>query len=157
MNATLSLKKKQPTGVVRTAYNHLHRLAGTQFEIKTKPPRQAQEWSYSSRQESINKVFSSSGIRFNKKTHINCGSSARMAGIVCANDDQIRRQGSWNNTTMNGAYLTRLPREMMRSKAVFPTYDRIFYLAPTVLDTPTILYKELFPAIDEWHDRLAAK
>ncbi|SAM01989.1 hypothetical protein [Absidia glauca] len=41
--------------------------AGTQFEIKIKPPRQAQEWSYSSHRESIGKALSSPGIRYNKK------------------------------------------------------------------------------------------
>jgi hypothetical protein len=76
-------------------------IAGTQFEIKIKPPRQAQEWSYSSHRESIGKALSSPGIKSNKKTNINCGSSARMAGNVCANVDQIRRQGRWNNTTIN--------------------------------------------------------
>jgi hypothetical protein len=57
-------------------------LVRTFLEIKKKPLRQAQEWSYSS-----------AGIRSNKKTHINCGSSARMADIVGTNDDPIRRQG----------------------------------------------------------------
>ncbi|SAL96447.1 hypothetical protein, partial, partial [Absidia glauca] len=69
------------------------------------------EWSYFSHRESIGKALSSSGIRSNKKTHIDCGSSARMAGSMCANVDQIRRQGRWNNTTINGAYLTNLSRE----------------------------------------------
>ncbi|SAM08934.1 hypothetical protein [Absidia glauca] len=68
--------------------------------MKIKPRCQAQEWSYSS--ESIGNALSSPGIRPNKKTHINCSSSARMAGNVCANVDQIRRQGRWNNTTMEG-------------------------------------------------------
>ncbi|SAM01372.1 hypothetical protein [Absidia glauca] len=86
-----------------------------------KPPRQAKEWSYSSHRESIGKATSSPGIRPNKKTHINCGSSARMAGNVCANVDQIRRQGRWNNTTINGAYLTNLSRELVRSMSGFPT------------------------------------
>ncbi|SAL97461.1 hypothetical protein [Absidia glauca] len=49
--------------------------------MKIKPPRQAQEWSYSSHQESIGKALSSPGTSSNKKTHINCGSSARMAGL----------------------------------------------------------------------------
>ncbi|SAM09504.1 hypothetical protein [Absidia glauca] len=78
--------------------------------MKIKPPRQAQEWSYSSHRESIGKALSYLGIRSNKKTHIKCGSSARMTGNVCANVDQIRRQGRWNNTTINGAYLTNLTR-----------------------------------------------
>ncbi|SAM08274.1 hypothetical protein [Absidia glauca] len=70
--------------------------------MKIKPPRQAQEWSYSSHRESVVKALSSPGIRANKKTYINCGSSARMVGNVCANVDQIRRQGRWSNTTMEG-------------------------------------------------------
>ncbi|SAL97181.1 hypothetical protein [Absidia glauca] len=80
----------------------------------------------SSHQESIGKALSSPGIRFNKKTHINCYSSAHMAGIVCA-------------------------------KAGFPTNDRSFHLAHAALDPPTSLCKKLFPVIDKWHDRLAAK
>ncbi|SAM07126.1 hypothetical protein [Absidia glauca] len=70
--------------------------------MKIKPLRQAQERSYSSHRESIGMALSSPGIRSNKKTHINCGSSARMTGNVCANVDQVRRQGRWNNTTMEG-------------------------------------------------------
>ncbi|SAM01113.1 hypothetical protein [Absidia glauca] len=89
--------------------------------MKIKPPRQTQEWSYSSHREPIGKALSSPGIRSNKNTHINCGSSARMAGSVCANVDQIRRQGRWNNTAINGAYLTNLSRELVRSMADFPT------------------------------------
>ncbi|SAL98652.1 hypothetical protein [Absidia glauca] len=117
--------------------------------MKIKPPRQAQEWSYSSNRELIGKALSSPGIRANKKTHINCGSSARMAGNMCANVDQIRRQGRWNNTTINGAYLTNLPRELVRSMAGFPLYGRFFYLARAALNPPTSLSKKLFPAISE--------
>ncbi|SAM09225.1 hypothetical protein [Absidia glauca] len=66
-----------------------------------------------SHRESIGKALSSPGIRSNKNTHINCGSSARMAGNVCANVDQIRRQERWNSTTINGACLTNFPRELV--------------------------------------------
>ncbi|SAM04221.1 hypothetical protein [Absidia glauca] len=124
-------------------------IAGTQFEMKIKPPRQAQEWSYSSHRESIGKSLSSSGIRSNKNTHINCSSSARMAGNVCANMDQIRRQGRWNNTTINSARLTNLPRGLVRSMADFPTYGRFIYLARAALNPPTSLWKKLFPVIGE--------
>jgi hypothetical protein len=41
-----------------------------------------------------------------------------MADIVCANEDQIRRR--WSNTAMNGAYLTSLPKEMLRSMGMLP-------------------------------------
>ncbi|SAL95150.1 hypothetical protein [Absidia glauca] len=107
------------------------------------------EWSYSSHRESIGKTLSSPGIWPNKKTHINCGLSDRMAGNVSANVDQTRRQGRWNNVAINGAYLTNLPRELVRSMAGFPTYDRFFYLAHAALNPPTSLSKKLFPAIDE--------
>ncbi|SAM02703.1 hypothetical protein [Absidia glauca] len=102
-----------------------------------------------SHRESIGKVLPSPGIRSNKKTHIHCGSSARMAGNVCANMDQIRRQGRWNNTTINGAYLTSLPRKLVRSMAGFPTYGRFFCLARVALHPHTSLCKRLFPAIGE--------
>ncbi|SAM07301.1 hypothetical protein [Absidia glauca] len=104
-------------------------MPGTQFKMKIKPPRQAQGWSYSSHRESIGKALSSPDIRANKKTHINCGPLIRMAGNVCANVDQIRHPGQWNNATINGAYLTNLPRELVQSMAGFPTYGRFFYLA----------------------------
>ncbi|SAM01039.1 hypothetical protein [Absidia glauca] len=111
--------------------------------------RQAQEWSYSSHRESIGKALSFPDIRSNKKTRINCGSSACMAGNVRANVDQIQRQGRWNNTTINGAYLTNLPRELAGSMAGFPTYGRFFYLARAALNPPTSLCKKLFLAIGE--------
>ncbi|SAL97365.1 hypothetical protein [Absidia glauca] len=55
----------------------------------------------------------------------------------------MRRQGRWNNTTINGAYLTNLPRELVQSMAGFPTYGRFFYLARVALSPPTSLCKKL--------------
>jgi hypothetical protein len=52
---------------------------------------------------------------------------------------------------------TSLPRDMMQSMAGFHISDWSFYLARAALDPPTSLCKKLFRAIDEWHDRLAAK
>ncbi|SAM07479.1 hypothetical protein [Absidia glauca] len=113
--------------------------------MKIQPPRQAQEWSYFSHRESIDMALSSPGIRSNRKTHINRGSSVRMTGNV----DQMRRHGRWNIITINGAYLTNLPRELVRSMAGFPTYGRFFYIARATLNPPTSLCKKLFPAIGE--------
>ncbi|SAM01700.1 hypothetical protein [Absidia glauca] len=111
--------------------------------------KKAQEWSYSSHRESIGKALSSPGIRPNKKAHINCGSSVRMTGNMCANVDHIRRQGRWNNTTINGAYLTNLSRKLVQSMVGFPTYGRFFYLARAALNPPTSLCKKFFPSIGE--------
>ncbi|SAM05586.1 hypothetical protein [Absidia glauca] len=78
-----------------------------------------------------------SGIRYNKKAHTSCGSSARMAGNMCANVDQIRRQGRWNKITINGAYLTNLPRKLVRSKAGFPTlFDSFSLHVPLLTHLP---------------------
>ncbi|SAM04982.1 hypothetical protein [Absidia glauca] len=46
---------------------------------------------------------------------------------------------------------------MMQSTAGLSASGRSFYLARAALDPPTSLCKKLFPVIDEWHDRLAAK
>ncbi|SAL95371.1 hypothetical protein, partial, partial [Absidia glauca] len=137
-------KVKSSLNIIDTVENRtLYARDSIRNEDKT--ARQAQEWPYSS-----------PGIRSNKKTHINCGSSARMGGNVCANVDQIRRQGRWKNTTMEG--ISHQPsRELVQSMAGFPTYGRFFYLARAALDPPTSLCKKLFPAIGECHDRLAAK
>ncbi|SAM09828.1 hypothetical protein [Absidia glauca] len=116
------------------------------------------EWSYFSHKNSIHKAlsFAGAGIKSTKKSHINRGSSARMADILGVNEDQIRRQGRWNNSTMNGAYLTTLPSKMMRMMAGFSTNARSFYLARAALDPPAALCKKVFPKADEWYDRLAA-
>jgi histidinol-phosphate/aromatic aminotransferase/cobyric acid decarboxylase-like protein len=58
---------------------------------------------------------------------------------------------------MNGAYLTSIARDMMRSMASFPTNGLSVYLARAALGPATSLCKKLFTAIGEWHDRLAAK
>jgi hypothetical protein len=60
-------------------------------------------------------------------------------------------------TAMNDTHLYNLPREIMQSMAGFPTNGRFFHLATAALGPPTSLCKKLFPAIDEWHDRLAGK
>jgi hypothetical protein len=50
---------------------------------------------------------------------------------------------------MSGAYLTNLPRELVRSMAGFPHIWSIFYLARAALNPSTSLYNKLFPAIGE--------
>ncbi|SAM01858.1 hypothetical protein [Absidia glauca] len=78
-----------------------------------------------------------------------------MAGDVCANVDQIRRQGRWNNTSINGAYLTNLPRKLVRSMAGLPPWVRFFYLARAALNPPYQPLQEVVPG--DRRDQLAAK
>ncbi|SAM02838.1 hypothetical protein [Absidia glauca] len=130
--------------------NHRDRtnLSGTQFEKKIKPPRQAQEWSYSSHRESIGKAFSSPRIKSNKG-HISIAAHHLVWRVTCVRT-WIKYDATADGTTQRWrAYLTNLPREMMRSMAGFPINGRSFYLARAVLNPPTSLCKKLFPAIGE--------
>jgi hypothetical protein len=73
-----------------------------------------------------------------------------MEDIKGVNEDQMRPQSRRNNTTMDGADLTSLQREIMQSMEGFPINGRSFYPARAALDPPTILCKALLlPAIDE--------
>ncbi|SAL94857.1 hypothetical protein [Absidia glauca] len=125
--------------------------------MKIKPPRQAQEWSYSSHRESIGKAFSSPGIRYNKTAHINCGSSARMA-VTCMRT-WIKYDAEADGTTQRWrALLTQPSKRNDEINGRLPHQSSVFfYLARAALKPPTSLCKKLFPAIGEWHDRLAAK
>jgi hypothetical protein len=60
--------------------------------------------------------------------HAARGASARMADLNAVAESDIRRQGRWNNSAMNGAYLTTLPRGIVRSMAGFLTAEGHFYL-----------------------------
>lgn len=79
-----------------------------------------------------------------------------MADLSGASESDIRRQGRWNNTTMNGAYLTSLPRGVMRAMAGFPTSEGHFYLSRAQLMPSQNLLKKVFPDVDYWYDRIAS-
>ncbi|KAG1527255.1 hypothetical protein G6F52_001703 [Rhizopus delemar] len=57
---------------------------------------------------------------------------------------------------MNGAYVTGLPREAMRSLAGFGKVKRNFYLPRANLDPCVELQKMVFPLVHEWLDKLDA-
>ncbi|SAL94964.1 hypothetical protein [Absidia glauca] len=124
--------------------------------MKIKPPRQAQEWSYSSHRESIGKALTSLGFRSNKE-HISIVAHQLVWRVTCVRT-RIKYDARADGRTQRWrAYLTSLPRKIMRSMAGFITNGRSFYLARAVFNPPTSLCEKLFPAIDERHDRLAAK
>ncbi|KAG2208658.1 hypothetical protein INT47_007756 [Mucor saturninus] len=69
-------------------------------------------WKYSSFYNEFQKaIVAVDGIKTTKVTHIGRGSGARMADLAGVRQEIIRRQGPWNNSSMNGAYLTGLPRD----------------------------------------------
>jgi len=125
--------------------------------FKTSDTDPTKTWSYTGHRDAINKGLVGAHIFTKKKTHINRGSSARMADLAGVNEDQIRRLGRWNNTTMNGAYLTGLPREVMRVMAGFTVQQGQFYLSRSAIDPPEELCRTIFPELDAWNDRLMAK
>ncbi|KAG2193589.1 hypothetical protein INT47_007392 [Mucor saturninus] len=103
-------------------------------------------------------TFTSSGEWFGVKVLKTCnnpttewkGSGARMADLAGIGQDQIRRQGRWNNNSMNGAYLTGVPRETMRTSAGFPLAQGHFYLPRAILEPPVELQQKVFPWTDQW-------
>ena len=80
-----------------------------------------------------------------------------MAELAGVNEDQIRRQGRWHKTSMNGAYLRTLPREMMRTMAGFPNQPGQFYSSHAAVDPPVEVSRKNFPPVDFWNDRMMAK
>lgn len=114
------------------------------------------ELAYTTHLEAINKAFSACGIISSKKTHAARGSSARMADMNGADETDIRRQGRWNNSTMNGAYLTNLPRGVMRTMAGFPSGEGHFYLPRAQIQPPENLVRKVFPEVDYWYERISS-
>lgn len=114
------------------------------------------EMAYTTHLEPISKAFKKCNIISSKKTHAARGSSARMADLNGAAESDIRRQGHWNNTSMNGAYLTSLPRGVMRTMAGFPSTEGHFYLSRAQILPSESLQRKVFPSVDHWYDRLAA-
>ncbi|KAG2192821.1 hypothetical protein INT47_005861 [Mucor saturninus] len=132
-------------------------------------------WAYASHRDAVTRGLEGGQIFSKRKTHINRGSAARMTDLAGVNEDQIRRLGRWNNTTLNRTYLTGLPREVMRVMAGFTVQQGSlktflsfsikltisksgqFYLPRAGVDPPESLCKMIFPDLDVWHDRLTAK
>ncbi|SAM06354.1 hypothetical protein [Absidia glauca] len=134
-----------------------HSWDSIDLERKVKPPRHSQKWSYSYHLESIGKALSSAGIRYHKMAHINStylliwriqyrscerGSNTTPRPKGQHNDERcISHQPSDRKDTTNGE---------------FPTKVRSFCLALAAGDPSTSLCKKLFPAIEEWLDRLVS-
>ncbi|KAG1433713.1 hypothetical protein G6F56_014538 [Rhizopus delemar] len=77
-----------------------------------------------------------------------------MADLQGVEESEIRRMGRWNNSTMNGAYLTGLPRGIMRSLAGFPTTPGAFYLPRDTVVPPLELQAKVFPEAGAWLDKV---
>lgn len=111
------------------------------------------EWTYHSHLQAIDKAFKACRITSSKKTHVNRGAAARMADLQGVDESDIRRMGRWNNSAMNGAYLTGLPRGIMRSLAGFPQQGT-FYLPRATVTPPESLQAKVFPEASIWLSRI---
>jgi hypothetical protein len=106
--------------------------------------------SYRAHYGAVVKAFQALGIKAKAKTHVSRGSGARMAEVAGATEAQIRRLGRWNNNTMEGCYLTALPREAMRGLAGFSPGSSSFFLSRATMQPSDILQKRVFPEVDHW-------
>lgn len=111
------------------------------------------EMSYNSHRDAIQKAFTACKITSSKKTHLARGAAARMADLQGVNESEIRRMGRWNNSSMNGAYLTGLPREIMRSLAGFPQKG-MFFLQRNTVEPCQELQSKVFPLASVWLEKI---
>ncbi|KAK4520966.1 uncharacterized protein ATC70_006850 [Mucor velutinosus] len=96
-------------------------------------------------------------ISSSKATHLFRGAGARMADAFGVNESQIRRNGRWNSSSINRAYLTGLLRNLMRQLADFPKEIVYSYLPRGTLKLPEELQRVAYHELKEWVDRINSK
>ncbi|KAG1560209.1 hypothetical protein G6F49_002912 [Rhizopus delemar] len=124
--------------------------------LQSDPHDPTKQWSYASHYAAMESALKACNMSSTKKTHMARGAGARMCDLGGVEDASIRRLGRWNSDSMNGAYVTGLPREAMRSLAGFGKVKGNFYLPRANLDPCVELQKKVFPLVDEWLDKLDA-
>ncbi|OWZ08441.1 hypothetical protein PHMEG_00019017, partial [Phytophthora megakarya] len=103
------------------------------------------------------KAFTALGMHSKAKTHAARGSGARMAELVGATESQIRRLGRWNASTMEGCYLSALPREAMRSLAGFTPDRNTFFFGARIAKSPRAPSNTDFPVYRDLHGSVHAR
>ena len=94
----------------------------TWFHVKLAKCRQGsrtKEISYGAHKIFVENALRDVGIVSDSKTHMGRNSGAKHAEINGASQSQIERLGNWNKQSIDGAYLTNLPRKAMRALAGF--------------------------------------
>ncbi|POM67506.1 Hypothetical protein PHPALM_16482, partial [Phytophthora palmivora] len=97
---------------------------------------------YRSHYDATVKAFSAHGFHSKAKTHAARGSGSQMAELAGATESQIRRLGRWNSSSMEGCYLSALPREAMRTLAGF--YPDRHTTPPDKLQREVFLFVERY-------------
>lgn len=112
--------------------------------------------SYRTQYKAIGDAFDACGIASKSKTHAGRGSSVRMAELLGVPEFDLRQLGRWNQTAMEGCYLSRLPRKAMRALGGFHPDQSNFYL-PRDVSVPETLQRRIFPDIERYEDMWKAK
>lgn len=122
--------------------------------LQSNPNDPTQQRSYASHYTAMESALKACNMSSTKKTHMARGADARMCDLGGVEDASIRRLGRWNSDSMNGAYVTGLPREALRSLAGFGKAKGNLYLPRSNFVPPAELQKKVFPPVDEWLDKL---
>lgn len=107
-----------------------------------------EEIDYKTQWLSICKAFETCNINSVKKTHAGRGCGARHAEIAGASEDQLRRHGRWNASSMENNYLSSLPRQSIRVINGFPGVGKQFWLPRATITPPLVLQQKIFPWIE---------
>ncbi|KAG2223199.1 hypothetical protein INT45_011545 [Circinella minor] len=104
--------------------------------------------------DAIEKGFKACHIRSMAKTHAGQQSGAKMADIRGAGESDIRRAGRWTNDALESAYLTNLPRALLRVMAGFHKDGGRFYLRRAIEKPDPKLCRKVFPMVEVWQERI---
>ncbi|KAG1036677.1 hypothetical protein G6F43_013007 [Rhizopus delemar] len=110
--------------------------------LQSDPHDPTKQWSYASHYAAMESALKACNMSSTKKTHMARGAGARMCDLGGVEDASIRRLGRRNSDSMNGAYVTGLPRETMRSLAGFGKVKGNFYLPRANIDPCVELQKK---------------
>ncbi|KAG2208592.1 hypothetical protein INT45_008847, partial [Circinella minor] len=81
-------------------------------------------------------------------------SGAKMADIRGAGESDIRRAGRWTNDALESAYLTNLPRVLLRVMTGFYKDGGHFYLRRAIEKPEPELCRKVFPMVEVWQERM---
>ncbi|KAG2217651.1 hypothetical protein INT45_000781 [Circinella minor] len=147
---------------------HRWHISGEQFPDMTRP----EEWytiklfksgatndlktavSHDAHYKAFKKAFDDCHIKSTSITHAGRKSGAKMADLGDAGASDIRRAGRWTNDSMEGSYLTNLPRRMLRVMASFDPNGKTFYLPRASVSPPSSLQRKVFPWVEEWQTKI---
>jgi hypothetical protein len=126
------------------------------FDIKlytTEGRTNTEAMKYRTHYDAVCEAFSALGLTFTAKTHVGRGSGTRMAEFAGSSENSIRRAGRWNDATLEGVYLSRIPADVLYRMAGFGP-EETYVIPRAAVEPPLILKKELLPQLYDWIERI---